>query len=220
MFDEASLTQALAEVGYRRLKRHTYQAEWSTEVEHFLFFKLHGAGDFLAAEFGIRTKESEDFAIRSIQTYGSDLDRFSRRDEKDSCVIRGSLGELGSWGICSSLIVSSMSGVAVATKANHDIEALLFPVIRGITSLDLLLSFWLTDAEACPWYRCNGAMRAAMIVNVARRVGIAPAEVRQLLEPHLKQISYHLRDTPDPDPGSYVDKVIRDAYAEAWPGSA
>src|SRR5258708_35456664 len=141
MFDEASLTQALAEVGYRRLKRHTYRAEWSTEVEHFLFFQLYGAANFLAADFGIRTKESEHFAIRSIQTYGSELDRLPRRDEKGSCVIRGSLGQLGSWGMCSSLIVSSMSGAAVATKVKHDIKALLFPVIRGITSLDLLLSF-------------------------------------------------------------------------------
>jgi hypothetical protein len=121
----------------------------------------------------------------------------------------------------SSLTVSSMSGPTVATKVKHDVEQKLFPVIRGITSLDLLLSFWLTDAEPCPWYRCNGAMRAAMIVNVARRVGIAPAEIRKLLEPHLREIGRpHLYRALDPDPGSYVDKVIRDAYAEALPGSA
>jgi len=112
-----------------------------------------------------------------------------------------------------------MSGPAVATKVKHDVEQKLFPVIRGITSLDLLLGFWLTDAEPCPWFRGNGAMRAAMIVNVARRVRIMPAEVRKLLEPYLKKITYHLHDAPDPDPGRYVDKVIRDAYAEALPES-
>jgi len=220
MFDEALLTNALADVGYRRLKRHIYRAEWSTEVEHFLYFQLYGGANFLGADFGVRTKESERFAIQSIRTYGSELDRLGRHDERSDCYMRGPLGD-SSWGMRSSLTVSSMSGPAVATKVKHDVEQKLFPVIRGITSLDMLLSFWLTDAEPCPWYRCNGAMRAAMIVNVALRVGIAPAEVRKLLEPHLREIGRpHLHDAPDPDPGSYVDKVIRDAYAEALPGSA
>lgn len=220
MFDEALLTQALADVGYRRVKHDIYRAEWSTEVEHFLFLQLYGEGDFLGADFGVRTEESEHFAIRSMQTYGSELDRLPRRDEKGSCVIRDSLGELGSWGICSSLIVSSMSGAAVAARVKHDVEQKLFPIIRGITKLDVLLRFWLTDGGPCPWYRCNGAMRAAMIVNVARRVGIAPAEIRKLLEPHLREISFHLKRALELDPGRYVDKVIRDAYAEALPGSA
>jgi hypothetical protein len=220
MFDEASLTNALADVGYRRLKRHTYQAEWSTEVEHFLYFQLYGGANFLASDFGLRTKESERFAIQSIQTYGSEVDRLPRHDEKNSCVMRGPLGD-ESWGMRSSLTVSSMSGSALAAKIKRDVEQKLFPVIRGITSLDLLLSFWLIDAEPCPWYRCNGAMRAAMIVNVARRVGIAPAEIRKLLEPRLREIGRpHLHKALEPDPGSYADKVIRDAYAKALPGSA
>jgi hypothetical protein len=222
MFDEASLTHALADIGYRRLKRRTYRADWSTEVEHFIYLQLYGTpADFLAASFGIKTKESERFAIQSMQTYGSEVDRLGRHDERSDCYMRGSLGQLASWGMRSSLTVSSMSGPALAAKIKHDIEALLFPVIRGITSLDLLLRFWLADAEPCPWYRCNAAMRAAMIVNVARRVGVAPAEIRKLLEPHLRQIGRpHLHKALEPDPGSYVDKVIRDAYAKASPGSA
>jgi hypothetical protein len=63
-------------------------------------------------------------------------------------------------------------------------------------------------------------MRAAMIVNLARRIGMASAEVRKLLEPHFKEISYHLSRGPEPDPGSYVDKIIRDSFAEALRGSA
>ena len=38
MFDEKPITSALAELGYRRLKRRTYKASWSSEdVEHFCF---------------------------------------------------------------------------------------------------------------------------------------------------------------------------------------
>ena len=134
--------------------------------------------------------------------------------------MRSDLGGFASWGMGNSLFVSSMPGRALAAKIKRDVEKTLFPVIRNVTSLDTLLSFLLTDEEPCPWYRCNGAMRAAMIVNVAQRIGMAPAEVRQLLEPHLKEISYHLTRGPEPDAGSYVDKVIQDAYAKALPRSA
>src|SRR5258708_18175089 len=112
MFDEASLTQALADVGYRRLKRHTYRAEWSTEVEHFLYFQLYGGANFLGADFGIRTKESERFAIRSIQAYGSETYQLIRYNERSDCSMRGPLGD-DSWGMRSSLTVSSLSGAAV-----------------------------------------------------------------------------------------------------------
>ncbi len=219
MYDEASLINALADLGYRRLKRHIYRAEWSTEVEHFLYFRLHGRpADLLVADAGVRTKESERFATRSIQAYGSEAYQLLRHDERSDCWIRVDLGGLASWGMGNSLFVSSMPGPALAAKINRDVEKKLFPVIRNVTSLDALVSFWLTDAEPCPWYRCNGALRAAMIINVAQRIGMAPAEVRQLLEPHLKEISYHLTRGPVLDPGSYVDKVIRDAFAEALPG--
>jgi hypothetical protein len=221
MFDEASLINALADVGYRRLKRHTYRADWSTEVEHFLYFQLYGTpADFLAADFGIRTKESERFAIRSIQAYGSEAYQLLRHNERSDCFMRFNLGQLGNWGMRSSLIVSSMSGPKLAAKIKHDIEERLFPVIRNVTSLNALLPLLLTDAEPRPWYRCNGAMRAAIIANVAQAAGITPAEIRKLLAPHLKEISYHLTRGPVPDPGAYVDKVIRDAYAEASPGPA
>src|SRR6266567_8141576 len=111
MFDEALLTNALAEVGYRRLKRHTYRAEWSTEVEHFLYFQLYGTpADLLGADFGVRTKESERFAIRSIQAYGSAAYQLIRHDERSDCTTRFCLGRFASWGMRNSLIVSSMSG--------------------------------------------------------------------------------------------------------------
>lgn len=216
MLDEASLTQALAELGYRRLKRHTYRAEWSTEVEHFSYFQLYGSpADFLAADFGVRTKESEHFAIRSIQTYGAATYQLIRNNERSDCTMRFSLGQLGSWGMRGSIIVSSMSGPDLAAKVKHDIEERLFPIVRRVTNLDALLALLLTDKEPCPWYRCNGAMRAATIVNVARRIGMAPAEIRKLLEPHLTEIGRpHLYGAPDPDPDRYIDNIIRDSIAE------
>lgn len=219
MLDELSLRAAMADVGYQRLKRYVYRAEWSMpEVEHFVYFQLYGTPrEYLAADFGIRNKEAESFAIRSIQAYGGDLYQLLRHDDRSDCFMRFSLGQLASWGIRSSLKISAMSGAALAEKIKHDITQQLFPIIRDVTSLDRLLALLLVDAEPYPWIRCNGAMRAAMIVNLACRLGKHPSEIPTLLTPHNKEIANNLRKAPDPDPNSYVERIIEDSVSGALP---
>lgn len=93
----------------------------------------------------------------------------------------------------------------------------LFPFIRDVTDLDRLLSLLLVDAEPYPWIRCNGAMRAAMIVDLARRLGAQPGEIHTLLEPHYKRIATNLFHAPDRDPNSYVERIIEDSVSNACP---
>src|SRR5712664_314791 len=219
VLEKPSLTAAMADVGYEYLKRHVYRAEWSTpEVEHFVYFQLYGTPkEYLAADFGIRNKEAESFAIRSIKAYGGDIYRLLRHDDRRDCSMRFSLGQLATWGIRSSLKISAVSGEALAEKIKHDIKQQLFPFIRDVTDLDRLLSLLLADEEPYPWIRCNGAMRAAMIAHLARRLGMQPAEIRDLLKPHNKRIAINLFSSPDRDPSSYVEKIICDTVPHACP---
>jgi hypothetical protein len=219
MLDELSLTAAMADVGYDRRKSYVYRAEWSTlDVEHFVYFQTYGTPkDYLAADFGIRNKEAESFAIRSIQAYAGDLYRLLRHDDGSDCFMRFSLGRLASWGIRSSLNISEMSERALAEKIKHDIRQQLFPIILEVTDLARLLSLLLVDAEPHPWIRSNGAMRAAMIVNLARRLGMQPGEVRAVLKPHNKRIATSLLKAPNPDPASYVERIIEDAVSNSCP---
>jgi hypothetical protein len=214
MFDEPSLKAALAEVGYRRLKRHVYRADWSTEVEHFIYFQLYGTPKiFLVARFGVRFAHADLFAIRSLQTYGGPLEQLIRYDGRIDCLMNFSIGMMdGSKGLAPPLTTSEMSGAAVAAKVRNDIEQKLLPVVRNLTSLGRFLSFLLTDVETHPWERCNAAIRAGIIVSLARETGMSPEQIRALLEPHLKQIWEAIRDAPDPDPASYVNKIIQDAF--------
>lgn len=213
MFDEASLRAALADIGYRRLKRNVYRAEWSTDVEHFFYFQLHGMQkDTISGNFGIRTKEADIFAHYAIKTYGPEIFRLCPVDgDPHNCVMRYTFGQLASWGLAACLYIPSMSGPALARKVRQDIEQILFPVIRNITTLDRFLVFALSDAEPCPWVRCNCAMRAAVVAYVARQLGAQPDEIRAMLEPHTKQIEPALRGGREPDPGAYIERIIEDA---------
>jgi hypothetical protein len=214
--DEPALADALAHLGYRRLKKHVYRAEWSTDVEHFIYFQYYGIPKaFLAADFGMRTIASENFAFRAIRQYGGGFYRRfpDRRDKRSDSYMRFSLGLLGSWGMRSSLIVPDMTGLEPAQKVRADVEQQLFPIIRGVTSLDRLFSLLQTDQEPHPWLRCNGAMRAAMIANLGQRIGLQRAQIYDYLTPRMTHISHHLTEEAEGDPLAYVESIIADAFS-------
>src|ERR1700693_4951537 len=159
MLDEASLGTAMAEAGYRRLKRYTYRAEWSTaEVEHFISFETYGTpNDFLTADFGIRNKDALALALKSVRTYGGPVYRLMRYDERIDSPLLFSLGSIASWGVRSSLRISELTGVTLAQRVKGDIYEYLFPIIRQVTNMRLLLHFLLDDPASHPWVRGNGA---------------------------------------------------------------
>jgi len=224
MFDERSVTAALADVGYRRLKRNIYRAEWSTDVEHFLYLQLYGTPkDYLTADFAVRNKDAEIFARRAIEAYGPAIHRLvpSYFDERTDCSMGFSFSLLASWGTRSSLRISSMSGADLAAKVRDDVERKLFPLIRQVTTCDRLLMLLDTDAEPYSWVYTNGAMRTAMMAHVAwHQLGMRPEQIRALLLPHAKEIGLNLRGASDPDPQSYIERIIADCVSTVRPVSA
>jgi hypothetical protein len=102
-----------------------------------------------------------------------------------------------------------MSMASLAEKISDDIDERLFPVIRGVTSLNRLFSLLLDDAEPCPWARVNGAIRMAQVAYLGRRLDMAPAYVRANLKFHERQIVADLGEGADW--ASYIDRIIEDA---------
>ncbi len=213
MLDEMALTTMLTDIGYSRLKRHVYRAEWSTpDVEHLMYFLLYGTPkDFLTVDFGLKNLQAEIFAIREITKYGGVVYQGLRYDKQTDTFMRFSLGTLASWGLRASIRLSAMTSAELAKKIRCDIDQKLLPVIHGVRTLDDLLSVLLLDVEPFSWVRCNGAIRAGEIVYVARRLGMTPSDIRTLLEPVRKWIRVNIAKAPDPDPDSYVEKLIHDS---------
>ncbi|MBV8755037.1 MAG: hypothetical protein JO328_19445 [Hyphomicrobiales bacterium] len=213
MIDEIALTKVLTEIGYSRLKRHVYRANWSTpDVEHLVYFSLYGAPkDFLTADFGLKNMQAEIFAIREITKYGGEVYQGLQYDEQIDTFMRFSLGIFASWGLRESIRVSAMTGAELAKKIRGDMDEKLFPIIRNVRTLNDLLSVLLLDVEPFPWVRCNGAIRAGEVVDLARRLGMNPSEIRTLLKPFSRWIRVNLAKAPDPDPDMYVERLIHDS---------
>jgi hypothetical protein len=178
MFGEKSITPGLAELGYLRPKRLTYKASWSSaDVEHFLFFSLYGAGNYFVCYFGIRNLAAERFAVECLKSFGGPLFQTVRFDPRFDCHMRFSLGGLAGWGPRWSLNISGMSESALADKVKFDVRDLLFPVIRSVLAPADFFSLLIKDVEPCRWLGVSGAIRAAMIVYLGRRMGMQTSEM-------------------------------------------
>jgi hypothetical protein len=212
MFNEKSLTPSLEDLGYRRLKRLTYKASWSsTDVEHFLFFLLYDRGNSVTCWFGVRNAAAEQFAVECLKLFGGPLFHDVRFDHRYDCHMQFSLGMWAGWGIPSSLKLSDMSEAALVGKVSGDIRDTLFPVIRPVLSVADLFVLLLKDEEPCRWGRVSGTMRGAMIVFLGRRLGIERREIETMLQPYLKDIGAHMGYTTMQrplSPSAFLTKVL------------
>lgn len=208
--NEKLLTEALARLGYRRVRRRVYRALWATpEVEHFLYFSTHGTPDeFVTSHFGLRNAAAEAFSIKAIKKYGGALYTVLKHNQEFDCAMRFSLGKLAEWGSRWSLFVPGMDESALFDKISFDVRGRLFPIIKGVTTLDHLVFLLLDDAEPGPWFVTNGAIRAAHIVSAARQIGVTRTQIKEMLRPRWKWIEESLRGGVEPD--VYVHKVVED----------
>jgi len=211
MFDEKSLTPGLSDPGYVRLKRLTYKASWSsTDVEHFLFASLFGGGNYFLCDFGIRNPGAQQFGVECLKLFGGPLFHDIRFDPRYGCS-RFPLGKLAGWSRWS-LTISALSEAAFADKVKGDIEHLLFPVIRSILSPADLFSLLIKDVEPCRWI--NGATRAAQVVYLGRRLGVATSELRSMLQPYLTLIGGSIARGGTgkmQSPSAFLEKVLHHA---------
>ncbi len=158
------LAEALAPLGYARVEKLTFRAEWSTrDVEHVLRFDTYGnPKEFLTADAGLRNNEAEAFAKQCKGRYAHPM--FLQAKSQDGywnspwfCPMHFSLGELLRWGLRSSINLagktfrtsrrSHRSGRAVQATAarrrnpNDRVFARLSRTRRGTASLDYARPF-------------------------------------------------------------------------------
>jgi len=81
-----------------------------------------------------------------------------------------------------------MSEAALAEKVTCAVRDDLLPVVRSILAPGDLFSLLLEDVEPCRWLRVSGALRAAIIVYLGRRMGMETRELESMLQPHLRDI--------------------------------
>jgi hypothetical protein len=215
------MTQTLAPVGYRRVDKLTYRAEWSTaDVEHVLSIDTYGNPKvFLHGDAGLRNKHAEAFAQQCQQRYG---DKAALRTLRETdyveppwfCPMNFSIGSLFGWPGRAALNTADFSPQALAQALAVPIRAKLIPYVGGVTTLQTLLDFLERDAAPMQWVMRGPCYRAALVAYLSATLGANQERTRTILTTHAR-LYPNMIDTTRLTPETYVEHILEDAAIAA-----
>ena len=214
------LTKALAPIGYIRVAKLTYRANWSTDdVEQFLSFDTYGnPKQYLSSSAGLRNLRAEAFAKQCHERYADKI--FFRDMPKGGyvfppffCPVHFDAGTFCCWGRRGSLNIPDFSPSELAAKVVGELSAKLIPLVGAIRSCADLLKFLSNpDMKASPYIQMGDYYRAAQIAFLSRRLGIPRAETQTILRAFARGIRNGI-DTERFTPESYIEQILDDADA-------
>ena len=213
------LAEALAPIGYARVDKLTYRAEWSTpDVEQILWFDTYGnPKEFLVGDAGLRNANAEAFARQCQQRYASPLilqclNQESGKRSPWLCPLHFSVGSLLRWGLRSSLNLAGCTPEQITTALASGVRSRLLPLIADIRTIAALLEFAERDGEPLPWLTSGTYYRAALVAYLAAKIGRPRAETKSLLSRHSAFFANGI-DTSRFTPQAYIEHVLDDAAA-------
>jgi hypothetical protein len=213
------LGEALAPIGYARVDKLTYRADWSTaDVEHVLVFDTYGnPKEFLVGDACLRNANADAFATQCQQRYASPLilqclSQVSGKRSPWLFPLHFSIGSLLRWGRRSSLSLAGCTPDQIATTLASGVRSELLPLLGGIRTIAALLDFVERDDERLPWLAGGAYYLAALVAYLAAMVGRPPKETKSLLMQHAAFFANGI-DTARLTPESYVDHILSDAEA-------
>ncbi len=212
------LAGALAPLGYQRVAKLIYRANWSTpDVEHMLRFDTFGNPKiYLAGDPGLRNAQAEAYANRCRKRYAKPMmSQAADTLDKWWCPVHFALGGLCDWDVRHSLDTSEYSPDALAKKVADDVRVNLLPLVTPIkTCADLLAFLEKDDKTHPPMLQMGDYYRAAQIAFLAWKLARPRAKTEEILRGFTRYMASSL-DEPRVTPESYVEHILDDAEAAA-----
>jgi hypothetical protein len=212
------LAGALAPLGYQRVAKLIYRANWSTrDVEHMLRFDTFGNPKiYLAGDPGLRNAQAEAFANRCRKRYAKPImSQFEFEDKlgKWWCPVHFALGGLCDWDVRHSLDMTEYSPGALAKKVADDVREKLLPLVTPIkTCADLLAFLDKDDKTRPPMIQMGEFYRAAQIAFLACKLARPRAKTEEILRGFTRYMASSL-DEPRVTPETYIEHILDDAEA-------
>jgi hypothetical protein len=208
-FSDAFVLDAMAGLGYKRVKRYVYRASWSTcDVEHFIYFYTWGTPKhFVSVNFALRNPGAEQFGERIIRRYGGSVYQLMRHDPSTHCFMSFSLEMLAGWEPRSSIYLPDSSATHIARTVTESVRGRVFPLVHDVTTTEPLLKFLLSDVRPFGWVHSNGAVRATQVAYLSKQLGESLENIRRCLQPFAKQLRPDLQHR---DPDLFIEQVLKE----------
>jgi hypothetical protein len=206
------LAQALTKIGYRRVAKLTYRADWSTsEVEHILTFDTYGTPKaFLTGDIGFRNQDADAFAEQCSSRYADPIIRKSDFVPPPWwCWMHCSLGMLANWK-GANLYTPDYSQAELGGRVAAAVRDFLLPYVGGVTTIGRLFDFLAKDTEPMRWFRTGGYFRAAEVAFLGSKLGVTSGKLVEILRPYGREMRNGI-DMKMMTPDDYIARIVHDA---------
>jgi len=204
---DALLKAALGQLGYSHLRKRTFKAPWSSEVvDHLVYLDwLKNGGEHVYVLIGIRHQDAQEFAQDMLFKFGPSYSRASWKIGNNFSLVGFQLGVLCSWPLPFALYPAEVGVDACAGTIIDSLQDTLRPLVEGINDDSSMYDF-LTQTEIRAMRPLNGAVHAAEVLFIGRRLGYSQHKVASDIEPFLPTITSQIDQT----------MTVEDYLAQVW----
>jgi hypothetical protein len=204
---ESILVDVMASLDYDLVSPEAFKARWSTEVEHYLYWRTSRTGVALICEYGLRNTVSELYAQECARLYGGlpgkDL---QTAFAYHSCCMRFTLARLSPDVKQILMIFSGLTETEFRGQIASVVHGRILSALASVVSLAALREVLAQDQQKCPWYAANGALLAAKLAKLDRMIGRPPHGTEAALMQHVSEIQQALR--ADRHAHVYISKIL------------
>jgi hypothetical protein len=157
-------------------------------IDHLVYLRwLKKGGEHISVYVGVRHREAQYFALEMLQKFGPAL-AGSYSPGPHVSFVGFKLGKLCSWPLPWALYPDEI-GIDACVKTIMDgLQDTLRPLVEGITSDSAMYAF-LTQTQITAMRPLNGAVHAAEIVFVGKRLGYSQSKIMSDIDPFLPSIT-------------------------------
>ncbi len=181
----------------------------ASEVDHYLYFVVRPDRRLIAAHFGFKNAEADEYSIRLFSRFAAPDFPADRMLETGNCSMRFSFGRFfsmerpGYW---------RFSETANWTDALiGDLDTHLVPFVKRVASGKDVFEVLAGDEEPCPWIASNAAIRIAQVIFLGNMLHVSRERLRGIATPKLLRNSATCSKASTGGPRSTpTDRSLRD----------
>lgn len=215
---DASLTPALADLGYSRIAKFNFRATWgSRDIEHFLNVQTqYVPPSHLDVSAGLLNSGADQFSDYAKKYTTPGLRALTRRPGLGEYKLGFSLSFIDAWRGDRLVKLFGVDADDVAATVKDAVASKLMPRFARIKTCADLFDLLSKDEEPLRWFRCNALQRIAQLAYLGKKLGYSDPDIETVVTPHFHRLKYVL--DPSIAPQAYLASVIADAAAAVRKG--
>jgi hypothetical protein len=201
------LALRMMNIGFVECSPYVYKLGMQNcEVDRYLYFIARPDRGLLTADFGFRQAGAEQLSLTMFAQVAGPAFPLQVMMKPNKCSMRFSFWRfLSMEGPCCWEFNDRSDW---AGKSVSDIETILVPFFKTLSTREQLFARLVSDDEPCPWFASNSAIRIVQIIYLGGRLRMPRSSIESVIVNNRHSIEHDLE-------GKSVTAFIESAFAHA-----